>query len=57
MFLYTVPSFVGILFVFYLIYSDDWKTFFVKKTEIEKDKQKTIKDNDDDYLKWRQKNL
>ena len=58
--LYTVPSFVAILLVFYLIYYDDLKKFF-NKTEKETPKTKTkMKPNneeDDDYLIWRKRNL
>jgi hypothetical protein len=56
----TVPSFVAILLVFYLIYYDDLKMFF-NKTEMENTKTKTkLKpddEEDDNYLIWRKRNL
>ena len=55
MFLYTLPSFVAILFVLYLIYSDDIKSNF-NKTEIKTDKPNASTD-EEDYLTWRKKNL
>lgn len=49
MFLYTVPSFVAILFVHYLIYSDDFKSFF-NKLEIEVETNKPKQEDDEDYF-------
>ena len=56
--LYTVPSFVAILLVFYLIYYDDLKMFF-NKTEVESTKTKLKPDDeeDDNYLIWRKRNV
>lgn len=49
MFLYTVPSFVAILFVHYLIYSNDFKSFF-NKLEIEVETNKPKQEDDEDYF-------
>lgn len=56
MFLYTVPSFVAILFVHYLIYSDDFKSFF-NKLEIEVETNKPKQEDDEDYFTCRKKNM